>query len=137
MGHGIGFICNDCKKEEEYTLGIGMMDYSLESFFNGENKRDYNKIKKMIDKLENNKEKYSISYSREAHLCNECGFIKIMKAICIETKDWNYNYKYSCPKCKGQMRKIEIEDEIKLGNIKCQSCKSYNIELSDFNILWD
>ncbi len=46
MGHGVGFICNDCKKEEEYMLGIGMMDYSLEVFFNGNNKRDYKKIKR-------------------------------------------------------------------------------------------
>ncbi len=91
----------------------------------------------MIDKLENNREEYRVSYSGEVYLCDECDFIKTRKAICIETKDWSYNYKYSCPKCKGQMKKIEIEGEIKLVNIKCPSCKSHNIELSNFNIWWD
>ena len=41
----------------------------------------------MIDKLENNREEYRVSYSREVYLCDECDFIKTRKAICIETKD--------------------------------------------------
>ena len=60
MGMGVSFICKDCNHEESFFTGIGMADFSLEAFFNGENKRDYNRILKMIENLKNSKEKYAL-----------------------------------------------------------------------------
>ena len=49
MGMGVSFICKDCNHEESFFTGIGMADFSLEAFFNGENKRDYNRILNKIE----------------------------------------------------------------------------------------
>ncbi|HSQ87201.1 hypothetical protein [Romboutsia sp.] len=137
MGSGVSFICKECGKEENYLTGIGMSDSSLEAFFNGENKRDYNRIKKIIDNLENSKEMYTIDYSREVYLCDNCGFIGNKKAVSIITKYWRYDYIYNCPKCKDTLRRIDIDNEVKLGNIKCQKCKSANLYVPEFEILCD
>ena len=137
MGMGVSFICKDCNHEESFFTGIGMADFSLEAFFNGENKRDYNRILKMIENLKNSKEKYDIKYSREVHLCDNCGYIENKRYVSLVTKYWNYNYIYSCPKCKDKLRIIDVNTEVVTGNIQCPECESTNLHVPEFGILWD
>lgn len=90
-----------------------MSDYSLEEFFDGENKRDYNRIIKMINNLEENKEEYSISYSNDPHLCDNFGYTTTKKYVSISTKYWKYEYTHSCRKFKSNLRMIDIENKIR------------------------
>ena len=136
MGRSINCLCNNCNSFKSYSMGVGMSDYSLEAFFNGENKRDYNRIIKMVNSLEKNKEEYKIYYSNEPHLCDNCGYITIKKYVSITTKYWKYEYIYSCKKCKGDLRMIDIDNEIKLGNITCSDCKSNDLSI-EMEKLWD
>lgn len=137
MGVGVSLICEDCKNEVNYLTGIGMDELSLESLFNGKNKRDYNRIQKMVESLKSNKEKYEIMYSYEVHLCDVCGYIENKAYISIITKYWKYDYLYNCPKCKDKLRKIDIREEVDQGNIKCPNCESDNVHVPEFGILWD
>lgn len=137
MGSVMNCICNNCDNSKSYTIGIGMSDYSLEAFFlNRANKRDYNRIIKMINNLEKNKEEYRVYYSSEHHLCNCCGHVEVKPYVLIKTKYWNYEYTHNCKKCKHELKMIDMETEIKLGNIKCSECKSNDLSLH-LEMNWD
>ena len=138
MGSSVSFICKDCKNEHEYLIGVGFTYLNPKELF--EDKKDENSkiINGIIKDLEIRNKEYNISASEQVYLCSNCDCIKSNTYVCIESDEEKYVHKYFCPNCNTKMNKIDLEKEIdKSEKIKCQKCKSSNIEREYIEIMWD
>lgn len=138
MGSTSRIFCNQCDCKIDVSIGPGMMYWSLDNVISQEDE-EYREIFEMRDRI---RKKYNDVKERPQHalyICDECEFwankLDVKFIVQDKQKDMVYEYKYKCPKCSHELKKIS-EEEI-ISHIKCPKCESKDLGINMGWMLWD
>lgn len=131
MGEGITVRCSKCGYKGHFTLGIGMLECSLENIVN---ELPY-QIKSKVEGLMKEHKIDRYYFNRELTQCEKCRGLDSHKVISVSyDSDKTFETNISCDKCKGKLKVIKDYEKIK--ELPCPECGEKSLDYS-VDILWD
>lgn len=129
MGQGIIVECTICDYQDSFTLGVGMMYYSLENVIGQFSPYQRKKVLSML----HDGDVFGSDFEHKLFVCPKCNMLAgRFDFIIFYNGGQIYKPVFRCPECRSKL--IPLKEPIE--KTPCPACGNISLKKNDF-LLWD
>ena len=129
MGHGITVESKSCNYEDTFSLGIGMMYFSLENVISLVSPHRREKVLNLLKRQDS----FAMDYDQKMFVCPSCNTLAERFDFSIAYGAGQiYKPYFRCPKCRKKL--VSLEEAIE--STSCPQCGEKTL-ISTESVLWD